>query len=105
MKSEHLRVILWSIAVSGLPMAPAVAAEPQERTAPARAETLSARLPQRWAFEPIPPVKPPADARGSSTNPLDRFLCAKLREHGLEPARPADKRTLIRRATFDLLGL
>src|SRR5262249_27707728 len=36
---------------------------------------------------------------------LDRFVLAKLEQHGLRPARPADKRTLIRRATFDLIGL
>ena len=37
--------------------------------------------------------------------PLDRFILAKLEEKGLHPVAPADKRTLIRRATFDLIGL
>src|SRR5439155_21896216 len=36
---------------------------------------------------------------------LDRFILAKLEEKGLSPSPPADRRTLIRRATFDLLGL
>ena len=50
-------------------------------------------------------VPPPADPDGWSAHPIDRFLRAKQREAGLPPAGPADKRTLIRRATFDLTGL
>lgn len=38
-------------------------------------------------------------------NPIDRFLFAKLSEKNLRPAREADRRTLIRRLYFDLLGL
>ena len=39
------------------------------------------------------------------THPIDAFIRAKLTEKGLTHAPPADKRTLIRRATFDLIGL
>lgn len=55
-----------------------------------------------WAFRPLQGVSPP---RGLSTpnagNPLDAFLA----ESGHECAPEADRRTLLRRATFDLLGI
>ena len=38
-------------------------------------------------------------------NEIDLFILAKLEEKGLTPAAPADRRTLIRRACFDLIGL
>ncbi|MCH8923770.1 MAG: DUF1549 domain-containing protein, partial [Planctomycetes bacterium] len=59
-----------------------------------------------WAF--IPPRDPPAPKVKNDVwpaSPLDRFVLAKLESKGLRPAPPADKRTLIRRATFDLVGL
>src|SRR5947209_6412419 len=58
-----------------------------------------------WAFTPVPKVEPPPDPSGWAANAIDRFIRSRLREHGLEPAGLADKRTLIRRLTFDLTGL
>ena len=59
-----------------------------------------------WSFVPpktasLPNVK----AKWWAKNPLDTFVLAKLEEKGLKPAPVADRRTLIRRATFDLTGL
>jgi hypothetical protein len=58
-----------------------------------------------WAFQPIRAIEPPTDPSGWSANPVDRFIRAKQREHHLQPVEPADKRTLLRRVTLDLLGL
>ena len=59
-----------------------------------------------WAFRPPadPPIPTVSDASWPRT-PLDRFILAGPRAAGLRPAPPADRRTLIRRATFDLTGL
>ena len=40
-----------------------------------------------------------------ASSPIDRFVFAKLRAAGLTPSPKADKRTLLRRATYDLIGL
>jgi hypothetical protein len=61
--------------------------------------------PRHWAFEPVCTSTPPADSSGWSANPVDCFIRARLDEHHLKPVSLADKRTLIRRITFDLLGL
>jgi hypothetical protein len=58
-----------------------------------------------WAFEPLRAVTPPADPTGWASQPLDRFVAAGHRAKGLRPVAPADRRTLIRRAYFDLVGL
>src|SRR5262249_6699451 len=60
---------------------------------------------KHWAFQPVKRVQPPADPTGWTTSPIDQFIMAGLKEHGLKPVAPADRRTLIRRATFDLIGL
>jgi hypothetical protein len=38
-------------------------------------------------------------------SPIDRFILSELESRGLRPAEVADKRTQIRRATFDLIGI
>ena len=59
-----------------------------------------------WAFEPlVRPSVPPVRTSGWARNPIDRFILAALEGRGLAPAPEADRRTLIRRLTFDLIGL
>ena len=55
-----------------------------------------------WALRPI--VRPTIPG-GASGNPIDAFVRAKLASEGLAPAPEADRRTLVRRLTFDLTGL
>jgi len=60
---------------------------------------------EHWAYSPVVrPAVPAVDGRGIR-NDIDRFVAAKLREQGLQPAAEADRVTLIRRLSFDLLGL
>ena len=56
---------------------------------------------QHWAYKAVKrPLEPPMDKSG-----IDSFVLAKLKKSGLTMAPEADKRTLIRRVTFDLTGL
>lgn len=55
-----------------------------------------------WAFEPI---KRPAVPQSDGKNPIDAFITARLRTHGLKPAPAASPATLIRRVYLDLTGL
>ncbi|MDB5310421.1 MAG: hypothetical protein JWO38_4623 [Gemmataceae bacterium] len=63
-------------------------------------------LPGDWAYKPItnPPV-PTGKGGGLVRTPVDAFLLARLEARGLTFAPPADKRTLLRRISFDLIGL
>jgi len=65
-------------------------------------EQLMQKSKEHWAFQP---VKEPALPATAAKNPVDAFLLAKLAEKNLAFAPQADKRALIRRATFDLHGL
>ena len=59
-----------------------------------------------WAFQPIAkPALPTVKATALVRNPIDAFLLAKLQAKGLSFGPEADRRTLIRRASFDLCGL
>ncbi len=76
-------------------------------TAPETTDDKIADIQRRhWAFQPIGnPVPPTVRDSGWERTPIDRFVLAKLETAGLAPSPPADRQTLIRRATFDLTGL
>jgi len=59
-----------------------------------------------WSFLPLQPPPPPSvkNAHWAKTA-IDKFVLAKLESQGIQPAPAADRRTLIRRASFDLIGL
>jgi len=61
---------------------------------------------RHWSWQPVRDPAPP-EVRDPAwpINPVDRFLLAKLEAKCLGPAAEADRRTLIRRVTFDLIGL
>jgi hypothetical protein len=61
-----------------------------------------------WSFKPISVPVPPNNTAGPNawqSHPIDRFIGKKLEERALKPNGPADARTFIRRATYDLHGL
>ena len=58
-----------------------------------------------WAFQPLRSTVPAVSNAAWPRSDIDRFVLAGLEAKGLAPAIPAEKRTLIRRATFDLIGL
>ena len=58
-----------------------------------------------WSHEPLRTITPPNIRSASIHHPVDAFLLRRLHTAGIAPSRPADRRTLIRRLTFDLHGL
>jgi hypothetical protein len=86
------------------------APDPRDRVTSAAAAAISnidwTKARQFWSFRPVRKPALPAvkDAAWPKTD-VDRFILARLEAEGLHPLAPADKRALIRRATFDLTGL
>ena len=61
---------------------------------------------QYWAFTPVArPAVPVVTREGWSANPIDAFILDAMSRKGLTPVSAADKRTLVRRAYLDVLGL
>jgi mono/diheme cytochrome c family protein len=59
-----------------------------------------------WSFRPVQkPSLPQVKDSSWPRSPIDFFILSKLEERGLAPVRTADKRVLMRRAYFDLIGL
>jgi mono/diheme cytochrome c family protein len=77
-----------------------------EKSAVIRAEDAGR---SHWAFQPVvqPPLPVAADPSQAPwpQTPADSFVAEKLNAAGLSPSHPADRRTLLRRASFDLTGL
>lgn len=69
-------------------------------------KTTSDPLKTHWAFQPISDPAPPATRNpGWCQTPVDSFILAKLTTAGLGPSSQADRASLIRRVTYDLIGL
>jgi hypothetical protein len=79
------------------------APDPRHGAVPKTVAALSTNL---WSLKPISkPSVPKTKNVNWATSPIDAFILAKLEEKKLVPVAAANKRTLIRRATFDLIGL
>lgn len=73
---------------------------------PCIGETDSQATGSEWVFEPLSqPSVPETRDDGWARNPIDAFILARFEAAQLEPTPEADRRTLIRRASLDLLGV
>jgi hypothetical protein len=91
------------LATAGIALA---APDPRDGAAPATPGINWEEARRFWSFQPVHPGAPPQVKNKSwAKSPIDQFILAKLEEKGLAPVAAADKRALIRRATFDLTGL
>lgn len=62
--------------------------------------------PEGWSFQPLHPTTPPPNRTGNwARNPIDAYILFGLEAAGLEPSPEANRRTLVRRASLDLLGI
>jgi hypothetical protein len=85
---------------------PEVAAPAAKADAPAKpAYVIKPEQRAFWAFQPIKKTAPPQASRaGWAKTDIDRFVLARLEKEGLQPVAAADRRTLLRRASLDLIG-
>ncbi|HVU15537.1 MAG TPA: PSD1 and planctomycete cytochrome C domain-containing protein [Candidatus Didemnitutus sp.] len=82
------------------------APDPRSRIVKGSSPTYGGVGKQHWSFLPVnKPAVPVVQDRNWGRSPVDNFVLAKLEQNGLHPNPIADKRTLIRRVTFDLIGL
>ena len=68
--------------------------------------TLQSAIPKHWAFiAPIRPITPKTTNSTWIKNPIDAFVLARLEKEGLKPSPEANRATLLRRLSLDLIGL
>jgi hypothetical protein len=63
------------------------------------------RQTRHWAFQPVTRPAPPAAAHPWIKSPVDNFILAKLAEAKIQPSPEANRATLLRRVSLDLIGL
>ncbi|MFO0951315.1 MAG: PSD1 and planctomycete cytochrome C domain-containing protein [Isosphaeraceae bacterium] len=79
---------------------------PESRTVTAGGASAPVKDPKsHWAFQPVRKPTVPAVRSGSVNGPIDAFVLKRLEQKGLTPVEEADRATLLRRVTFDLIGL
>src|SRR5579864_1471574 len=80
------------------------AAEPADQSASAEDKFIGLRN-KYWAFQPVIRPAPPAVSAPWVHTTIDAFILGALRAKNLTPSQPASRAKLIRRLTFDLIGL
>jgi Protein of unknown function (DUF1553)/Protein of unknown function (DUF1549)/Planctomycete cytochrome C len=101
---EIADLVAWIKMGAPWPDAPTKPA-PAPRPTPAQ-PGFSKEQKEFWAFSPVKDYSLPLVRNQFwCQSPVDRFILAELEKRGLTAAKPADKLTLLRRVTFDLIGL
>ncbi|MDA0661034.1 MAG: DUF1549 domain-containing protein, partial [Planctomycetota bacterium] len=97
----------WIALQAPWPTSSAGVTEVSQRTAKDAGFQASEKHKKWWAFQPVSRANPPVAASfpGWAQNEIDQFIAKELAANHLQPTSPADRRTWIRRATFDLTGL
>ncbi len=99
------RAITVAVAAGGCFAALLLAGDTAPMNEPKQKEFTQAQR-KWWAFQPVrKPSIPAVKKTGWVRNDIDSFILAKLEEKGLQPNPPADRITLLRRASLDLTGL
>jgi hypothetical protein len=82
------------------------AADPRDGVARKEEEGINVEQARReWPYSPLVKTPPPTIEGAEKLAVIDRHIIGKLKSKKLEPAKPADPRSLIRRLHFDLIGL
>jgi Protein of unknown function (DUF1549)/Protein of unknown function (DUF1553)/Planctomycete cytochrome C len=83
--------------------------EPENSTASAESATeidVTSQARTHWAFQPVRrPALPLVEQTSWCENPVDRFILSQLEANGIRPSTAADKKTYLRRVSYDLTGL
>lgn len=78
----------------------------REPTLAAETNLVKSKLGGHWSFQPLArPAVPQVTAKQWARNAIDNFVLTKLEENKLQPSREAGRVTLIRRLSFDVIGL
>jgi hypothetical protein len=103
LKPEEIAdLVAWVKAGAVWPTAPALASSSEKKLE----YVITPEQRAFWSFQPVVvPEPPPVRDTEWAEFAIDRFVLARLEQKGLKPGRRADRRTLIRRAYFDLIGL
>ena len=106
--TEHSEIIQRVFAKNARVMPPPYA---HKELTEAQKETIrrwveqGAKYEVHWSYLPVSRPQVPAANGSAGQNPIDAFIQARLAREGLKPSAEADRRTLIRRVTLDLIGL
>jgi hypothetical protein len=100
------QLLLQVLLVTAAWFAACVACACRGEIKPDPALDLEQRKASHWCWRPGHGGTPPAVCQSAwPDQTIDRYILHRLEEHGIQPAAAADRRTLIRRVYFDLVGL